>query len=392
MQARSFVALGALADSAQIVTEELMVQVLQALSASLPEALCARLSNATMTLTSKPTADILTLERPIAIIMCLTKLTAQLTADSVFFSRMFWVAVSLLQISEVNIFSAALSLLEVALAVVCKTHGPFPSASGLHSYFMTALEPIDEQINRLCLMSRLSFKTDFAFAVAGTLLKGLKHPLTKSATQQVLAQFLDAGLAADMDGELTAPIHAVGSESLGYITSLLHTDKRHTNPLLARMSVRTREELFTRQLLPDTKSAALFMTTLVTILAKMEYEQVQVFLYGMLRLAVAILPDVFPVVYDFIVPKMETVLATSRNMEIVSLIQSIMYTMVSAREKLGPDGTAAISQAYLSEIGFGGLPHSADFADVSTTRQGQLAAATVTIIDTLVGHAMAHGL
>ena len=73
---------------------------------------------------------------------------------------------------------------------------------------------IQVPLTRLEGVTGINFESNFSFAVACHLLKGLRHPSTKTATARLLNTFLS----------ITAKRSPVGAEVLGYLTALLPTE------------------------------------------------------------------------------------------------------------------------------------------------------------------------
>eukprot|EP01102_Stenamoeba_stenopodia_P013588 TRINITY_DN4434_c0_g1_i2.p1 TRINITY_DN4434_c0_g1~~TRINITY_DN4434_c0_g1_i2.p1 ORF type:complete len:1185 (-),score=326.97 TRINITY_DN4434_c0_g1_i2:1010-4282(-) len=103
-QPRSFVTLGVICRSPRYVTEDLVKQVLRQLVVSI-----------------RKTISFKTDDLPIAIINCLSHLFEHLQPSSTYFSKMFWIAMTIVQIGDVDLFLAAVPFIEVVLKVLDET-------------------------------------------------------------------------------------------------------------------------------------------------------------------------------------------------------------------------------------------------------------------------------
>jgi neurofibromin 1 len=172
LQPRACVTLGVLCRSSSLVTDDIMENVLSTLSEAL------------RVITRDGDEDL-----AIALILALNHLYEFLPPTSPYFVSLFWVAISILQIGDVKLFNAAVSLLEVILRVQDYHEG---FRSGVENCFMAVREgAIDQILSKLDQISGLSFKSSFSFSIAGHLLKGFSHPKSKETTSQLLSSFLD---------------------------------------------------------------------------------------------------------------------------------------------------------------------------------------------------------
>lgn len=191
LQARAFIALGVLCRSPDLVTDDLMDQVLHTL-----KNVCAN-----------PKSDDLL----VGIIACLTRLYRYLPSTSRYNRSLFWIGMTIIQICEPRVFTAGISLIETILTVL-DANDAFKE-NGLAKTMMAAREPVQASLVRLDGITGISFETNFSFAVASHLLKGLRHPSTKTTTARLLHTFLSI-----------AAKRGIGSEVLGYLIALLATD------------------------------------------------------------------------------------------------------------------------------------------------------------------------
>ncbi|KAI8050945.1 hypothetical protein BDF22DRAFT_745143 [Syncephalis plumigaleata] len=313
----------------------------------------------------------------VSIVMCLTSIAENLDASSKYLRQLFWLAIALIQIGHVPLFPSALNLMEVVLQTL-EDNGFFQDelpadfllraretlfayssaanttttatasitaagyehtpddADTLNSTHSTERQPM---INDM-------FTTNFPFAVATTVLKGLKHSQTITATTNALTTFLEISAQE--------PSKTVDPNLLGYLAPLL--------PGAARNSAL--KDLFWLDI-PDQTTAMLLIALMITMLNSAEYEAEQLFLYGFLAEAATAMPQVFAMFYDSLLPKMNQMLCNSQVVPIIESIQSILFTMVSSPYLKGQRG----QRAPLDELGFGGLAESGSFQHVTRAQK-----------------------
>lgn len=102
-------------------------------------------------------------------VMCLTRLLPLLPASSQLHKFMFWIAISILQLEDANLYMAGLALLEQNLHTL-ESHSILDSLP-LEKIMMEAREPLEWQFKQLDQAVGLSFKSKFHFALVGHLLK-----------------------------------------------------------------------------------------------------------------------------------------------------------------------------------------------------------------------------
>ncbi|RWS29482.1 neurofibromin-like protein, partial [Leptotrombidium deliense] len=126
-----------------------------------------------------------------AIIMGLTRLQPLLPPESQIHRALFWVAISVLQLDEVNLYASGLALLEQNLHTL-DSQGIFETSS-LEQLMMATREPLEWHFKQLDHSVGLSFKSNFHFALVGHLIKGFRHPTptTVSRTTRILNTLLN---------------------------------------------------------------------------------------------------------------------------------------------------------------------------------------------------------
>ena len=112
-----------------------------------------------------------------SIIMCLTRLLPLLPAESKIHKFMFWIALSILQLEETQLYASGLALLEQNLHTLDHMLNLFENTNthqqqALEKIMMDAREPLEWQFKQLDASMGLSFKSNFDFALVGHLIKG----------------------------------------------------------------------------------------------------------------------------------------------------------------------------------------------------------------------------
>eukprot|EP01090_Pellita_catalonica_P017046 TRINITY_DN5062_c0_g4_i1.p1 TRINITY_DN5062_c0_g4~~TRINITY_DN5062_c0_g4_i1.p1 ORF type:complete len:2520 (+),score=346.34 TRINITY_DN5062_c0_g4_i1:70-7629(+) len=337
LRPRAIVALGVMCNHPSLVTDTLLGKVL------------GTLMNVLGTVGQKLTHDL-----PLSYVICITKLFEHVPKESEFFKPMFWIAMLLLQVDESSLFAASLNLMSTVLQTL-DFYGCFDN--GVVSYCMSAREQggLDSFLTQADEVTGLNFRTSFSFAVTGHLLKGLRTPETKTATARVLSSLIDISAKNSIDSNL-----------LGYLAALLPVTgeaNEHIKELLLSTTEGTslHQYLFTEQMLPDTMSAVLLFTLLVTLLKSSDVELEQLFIYQSLCEGVLTMPEAFPVVYAELIPKMKWAIQNSQNQEIINACLSIMKSIFS--DAMTDSNQKKLDKNYLKDnIRFQGLIHAGSFS------------------------------
>ncbi|CAG8518713.1 24789_t:CDS:10 [Dentiscutata erythropus] len=360
IQPRAFVTLGCLAR--EEVDDDLLYQILVSLTGAL----------------AKFTENDCSLI--ISIIMCLTNIVENLTPDCRYLIRMFWLAMSLVQIGHIPIFPSAINLLHEVLKTL-DNHHCFETEN-IATVLLKAREPLESIAIKMDKESGINYN-HFSFAIAATLLKGLKNPVTKAGTQSVLTCFLDIASKGVL-GEQTNNI--IDSSMLGYLAALLPVSAKNADmrELLWLCGIFDTEvenselgttyyKIFEKLDIPDNQTGLLLISLMVAMLQTAENEPERLFLYGFLSEAAVALPEVFALVYDSLLPKMSQIINSSETIPILDSVQSILYTVVSSEGQYGSrqnsitSANGRINQmpSYLEEIGFTNLMECGSFLTVT---------------------------
>ena len=151
-----------------------------------------------------------------AIIMGLTRLQPLLPAGSPIHTALFWVAVSVMQLDEMDLYTSGLALLEQNLHTL-DSHGVFESNS-LAQVMMSAREPLEWHFKQLDNSVGLSYRSNFHFALVGHLIKGYRHPAstTISRTIRILNTLLSIVAKSTQRDKFE-----VSPDSVAYLSALL---------------------------------------------------------------------------------------------------------------------------------------------------------------------------
>jgi len=109
-----------------------------------------------------------------SIIMGFTRIQSTLPSDSPIHMVLFWVAIFVLQLDEMDLYLAGLALLEQNLHTL-DSLGKFDFKT-VEQVMMEAREPLEWNFKQLEISIGLSFKSNFHFALVGHLIKAYRHP------------------------------------------------------------------------------------------------------------------------------------------------------------------------------------------------------------------------
>lgn len=107
-------------------------------------------------------------------VIALTKLQPLLNKDSPLHKALFWVAVAVLQLDEVNLYSAGTALLEQNLHTLDSLR--IFNDKSPEEVFMAIRNPLEWHCKQMDHFVGLNFNSNFNFALVGHLLKGYRHP------------------------------------------------------------------------------------------------------------------------------------------------------------------------------------------------------------------------
>ncbi|MGH0173410.1 UNVERIFIED_CONTAM: hypothetical protein FKN15_065395 [Acipenser sinensis] len=149
-----------------------------------------------------------------ATVIALTKLQPLLNKDSPMHKALFWVAIAVLQLDEVNLYSAGTALLEQNLHTLDSLR-VFNDKSP-EEVFMEIRKPLEWHCKQMDHFVGLNFNSNFNFALVGHLLKGYRHPspTTVARTVRILHTLL-----ALVGKHLNCDKFEVNTQSVAYLAA-----------------------------------------------------------------------------------------------------------------------------------------------------------------------------
>ncbi|KAI8068638.1 hypothetical protein BC940DRAFT_298677 [Gongronella butleri] len=404
IQPRAFVALGCLCTDE--VDDDLVYQILVALRGALA-------------IFSETDASLI-----VSILMCLSNIIDHLPSTSRYLHSLFWLALALVQMGHPPTFGTAVRFLQSVLRAL-DTHKLFDNQS-MSQVLLQSRDSLSDVCAELDTASGVSFDTHFSFAIASILFRGLQAvhnvPATGGARMNG-AVGTAASNAADLDNDRATVYQCltlfleieckrcleqqliVEAKSLGYLVGLLplaarnnalrellglaginevdldnidlevnslHHYHHHHSPSDPRLAMAGQIKLFDALEIPDNTTALLLVTFLVNLLNATDNEAERLFLYRFLSDASVAIPEVFSLVYDTLLPKMNQVAISSQNIAVIDAVKGILMTACSEPAFYQPAGRKS-QQAYLVELGFAGLADpSFGAANANPTSAAQL--------------------
>uniref|UniRef100_A0A3Q2XZV9 Neurofibromin 1 n=1 Tax=Hippocampus comes TaxID=109280 RepID=A0A3Q2XZV9_HIPCM len=177
-----------------------------------------------------------------ATVIALTKLQPLLSKESPMHKALFWVAVAVLQLDEVNLYSAGTALLEQNLHTL-DTMRVFNDKSP-EEVFMEIRHPVEWHCKQMDHFVGLNFSANFNFALVGHLLKGYRHP---SATTVARTVRILHTLLALISKHLKCDKFEVNTQSVAYLAALLTVSEE----VRSRCSLKHRKSLLISDLSMD---------------------------------------------------------------------------------------------------------------------------------------------
>ncbi|XP_048582480.1 neurofibromin-like isoform X2 [Nematostella vectensis] len=348
-----------------------------------------------------------------AAVICLTKLQGILGKESKFHKAFFWIAVAVLQLSELALYPCGLVLLEQSLLTL-DSHGVFEEQA--HKVLMAVRqEPLLEfHCKQMDHFVGVSFYENFHFALVAHLVKGVYHPQATSSARaiRVLNLMLDITSKHKHRDKF-----AVTKENLAYLAALIPvsedvrnrlkpgdstndttngsiapstSDANINNTSGSIMSIESRVSIVitpsespraddvsaNRQafvwpsecqhllldpgIVNDKQTQALLLTTLVMLLEHTASDVEVRYLYQLLAEASLVFPSVFPVIFCQLDSNLGTVLGHSEDLPTLKAVQTIIHSVTAAK-----DSEDAIRNSYLASFGFTGFSQFTKFKDQS---------------------------
>ncbi|KAJ6460124.1 hypothetical protein C8R47DRAFT_1161242 [Mycena vitilis] len=200
VQMRSFTTLGTLLT--QEADDDYLYQMLVALRTALQQA------------SETDAAIVVTMLRSLA------KVVPALPDSSRYFVSLFWLAVTLLESSHVVFYVEASTLLAVTLESM-RSRGMFRHAS-VSTVLLEGRDPLESVLHQFEQVLSISFDTNFSFALASVLFKGMRASIVKAEAEAVLRTLLNVTMRPYVrEDEMNGVRDALSVEALGYFIALL---------------------------------------------------------------------------------------------------------------------------------------------------------------------------
>lgn len=348
-----------------------------------------------------------------AAFMCLSRLQVILHKDSKFHKAFFWVAIGMLQLSEVSLYPCGLALLEQTL-ITLETHGAFESQPVDKVLLAVRKEPLLEfHCKQMDHFVGLHFSNNFHFALMVHLVKGVYHPQATSSARAI--RILNLMYNITSKRKTSRGSFVVNKENLAYLAALLpvseevRTNLRPGDPkesdsprqvcpgklensrksgsttsLDSQVSIvittsssprpdddtsdhafiwptQCQNRLLDPGIVNDTQTQALLLTTLAILLEHITGDVETRYLYEVLAEASLVFPGIFPVIYTLLDSDLTIVIGHSDDVATLKAIQTIVHSMSAVKQAEDP----AVRSSYLSMFGFSGFSHFTKFKEHS---------------------------
>ncbi|KAI9282283.1 hypothetical protein BY458DRAFT_429071 [Sporodiniella umbellata] len=344
VQPRAFVILGHL--GREEIDDDLLYQILVALRGAL-------------SIFSESDTGLVT-----SIIICLKNVVGNLPSHSVYLLQLFWVAVALVELNRPTIFSLAVELLEAVFRSL-DNNGFFSGENSASEVLLAARFPIEDAANQLDRLCGVNFSSNFSIAIAGIIMKGLQHGDAKSLVYSCLCTFIDIERKQSYKNYSKEGDGVIDSKTLGYVAILLPIAVKNDsiNELLELCGVidfeivgngKTYEGIFDKIDIPDTTTALLFISLLSTMLNASDTEAERIFIYDLLSEAATSIPDVFALIYESLLPRMNQIATSSQSQHLIESVKSILITACSNPAFQNVKNRAS-QQDLLNQFGFSAL-------------------------------------
>ncbi|XP_043860258.1 neurofibromin isoform X3 [Dromiciops gliroides] len=179
-----------------------------------------------------------------ATVIALTKLQPLLNKqESPLHRALFWVAVAVLQLDEVDLYSAGTALLEQNLHTLDTLLHAFNDQSP-EEVFMEIRKPLEWHCKQMDHFVGLNFNSSFNFALVGHLLKGFRHPspVIVARTVRILHTLL-----ALVNKHRNCDKFEVNTQSVAYLAALLTVSEE----VRSRCSLKHRKSLLLTDITMD---------------------------------------------------------------------------------------------------------------------------------------------
>ncbi|KDQ64130.1 hypothetical protein JAAARDRAFT_118551 [Jaapia argillacea MUCL 33604] len=321
IQSRAFINLGTLATSD--VDDDLLYQMLVAFKTSLSQ------SDETNTLSV------------VTMLRCLSRVIPALVEGSRYLSQVFWLAVALLQSSQVSFYAEAADLLRVSVEKL-DVQGALKDR-GLATTLLDARAPLEDVACQLDQILGLSFDSNFSFSLASIIFKGVRHSGLRPSATALLKVLLRASVrSAEPVEALDGLAPPLSSEATGYFLALvplcasyegyagLLKDCNADSFWYPRQEPRTRGDSIVPRApfeylgIADSNSALLVTSFLGTMLATAQGDDAETeMLYNLLSDMANIYPEIVQLTFESLQDRIKDTFAHSSNPAILSAVSNV---------------------------------------------------------------------
>lgn len=306
----------------------------------------------------------------LSIMMCLKNIVESLPSDSRYLLPLFWIAIALVQINNGPTFPMAVELLLAILRALDADE--YFSGDRVVDVLLAARQPLASVARKLDQLCGVNFESHFSFAIASIFLKGIRYNNAKEIIFQGLTTFLD------IESKHADNTTMVDAQNLGYLAGLLPiaaknealrevlrlaglnepdfdiVDEESDND--GKFKANYYEGIFDRLDITDETTALLLVSMLATQLQMVDGTNEKLFLYGLLAEAASSMPEVFSVVYETLLPKMNQIVLGSTSQPIIESVKSILLTACSDHAFSDSSRKACPNQkVLLDRVGFSAL-------------------------------------
>ncbi|KAJ1554995.1 Ras GTPase activating protein ira2, partial [Nowakowskiella sp. JEL0078] len=315
-----------------------------------------------------------------SIIISLCNIVSGVSTHSRYLRPIFWLAVSLIQIGSISIFSSAIVLLETVTKVM-SISGAFIEAS-LSNVMTNSRIPFLSVASQLDESNGILFGGDFTFALVATIMKGLSESSTKSATIETISTILEITSKIYQTGTETPELNtSVRPDQIAYLLALLPNSSKPEDVFWLAGEIDLNEELdfdimddllcptdigFYGRWNPKpysklTKYRKLFhvlsiqnpvyvtmsCALLVSLLESLKDNDEILLIYSILCEAAYSNPHEFAPVWETLMPKVNTVIKNSRDELVLEAVYTLVrnswkITQMAAQPLKSPNHTPAV--------------------------------------------------
>ncbi|UZJ51578.1 hypothetical protein CBS101457_000898 [Exobasidium rhododendri] len=357
----------------------------------------------------------------ISIVTCLSKVVKILPDKSRYLPQMFWLGISIIQYGHIPLFKSGVELMNCTIKSICHRKLPEKFGTDLLTFLLDGRFEFREEAIRLDDETGVDFESNFGFAMAALLVKGLRHPLTRDSTIELLQCMLRfTGL--DAQGEHRSRDSQVSTTQLGFFIALLPTatkkeefvellhlagatpkeeedgeavhPRREQRPITTskkgtRSSDTSAERGLYSYICPLENKVALLVITLMASLLQQstvsDPEKQQ--LYGFLADSSRKFPAIVSILYDFLLPNIKEIYLNCQNEEILKSVDVITKVAISEpifQLQFQETKKRGGAEAYLEESGYACLLDCGTFTPLKDSRRVALAKLSTALLSGLI--------